>query len=69
VLNATPMRMVIGLLSREKIPFRIDNDNIYIDIHHRQVPDLLKKLVNKNIRIDYINFHVKTLEDLYISLN
>jgi ABC-2 type transport system ATP-binding protein len=69
VLNATPIPLVIGLLSYEKIPFRIDNENIYIDIDHRQVPDLLKKLVNKDIRIDYINFHVKTLEDLYISLN
>jgi len=68
-ISATPRSKMIEILTTEGIPFRFDNDNILVDIEHTKVPDLLKKLLNKNIRIDNVNFSVKTLEDLYISLN
>jgi len=69
ILNARPKTMVIDLLKMKRISYRIENENIIVDIKHDRVPDLLHELVRKNVLIDTVNFRVKTLEDLYISLN
>ncbi len=69
ILNAKPKTKVSDMLTLKKIDYRFENENIIIDLEHNKVPELLQELIKINVRIDNVNFSVKTLEDLYISLN
>ncbi len=60
------LKRIIEFCEKNKISFRLSGRNIIVDLKEKEIPDFLRKIMDKGVFYDEISIQKPTLEDYFL---